>query len=140
MLFDPETNEITALLDYDFGHIGSQADEYFYSLGELHGLLVPPFQEEDDINLMRERLLHGFDEQVASDKSEMVDWRLFAALDEQLAAEGVERPVDIPGIDQLSAIYWFLQDVSPPMFFLKRWRAHMGEEKVQEFRDRKSVV
>jgi hypothetical protein len=31
MLFDPLSNRLTALLDFDLSHIATPADEYFYS-------------------------------------------------------------------------------------------------------------
>lgn len=135
MLFDRSTNRITALLDYDFGHVSSQADEYFYSLSCVHGLVVPPFWPEEDIDAMRNYLIHGWDEKVIEKTSEAVDWSLAVMLDQELSKVGVQRPMEIGGIEELSALYWFIQDISPPMFFLKRWRAVVPPEKVEEIRE-----
>ncbi|KXL49085.1 hypothetical protein M433DRAFT_104070, partial [Acidomyces richmondensis BFW] len=41
------------------------------------------------------------------------------------------RPQDIPGIGQLSALYWFIQHVSPPEFFVKRWRTGKSPQEVE---------
>ena len=40
MLFDPDTMKIIALLDFDFAHVASPLDGYFWSFRQLHGLLA----------------------------------------------------------------------------------------------------
>jgi hypothetical protein len=70
----------------------------------------------------RECLIHGFPEGAATRKGESVDWKLATMFDEALFEAGVERPQDIPGMDEISTIYWFIQDISPPIFFLKRFK------------------
>ncbi|KAK9787636.1 putative Beta-galactosidase [Seiridium cardinale] len=44
MLFDVESNRLTALLDFDFSHVATPADEYFYSMGLLGHLLLGPLE------------------------------------------------------------------------------------------------
>ena len=122
MLFDPETNKLTALIDYDFSHVASQADEFFYSLDRLHGLLTPPNTGDPDIDALRQYRLEGFDSTVTEKTPSHVDWKLAVMLDEELARAGAERPQSLAGVDQLSSLYWFIQDVSPPIFFLPRWK------------------
>lgn len=138
MLFDPETSRITAIIDYDFGHIGSEADEYLYSLSQLHFLVVPPFEADENIDFMRRQLLQGWKhgEAAARPKCESVDWKLAILMDEQLARAGVERPSDISAMDELSARYWFMQSISPPILSVKSWRDAVGSEQVEKFRQR----
>ncbi|KAF6816302.1 hypothetical protein CPLU01_13898 [Colletotrichum plurivorum] len=130
VLFDEATNKITALLDYDFGHIGSQADEYFYSFPSIHGLLIPPFIPDPDEEHLRECLLQGFSSEDAKRKSQSHDWATAFVKDEEFGKAGVERPVAIKGIDQLSSVFWFIQNISPPMFFLERWRAKATSDRI----------
>ncbi|KAK4442929.1 kinase-like domain-containing protein [Podospora aff. communis PSN243] len=147
LLFDPPTNTITALIDFDFSHVASQADEYFYSLDTLHSLVFPPTIDDPSMVSLRNALLHGFPQNPAvlvptgaaskeGDESDdsAVDWQLAAAADEAFADAGVKRPSEMPGIDELSVLYWFIQDVSPPLFFLKRWRSRASPEKVEMIR------
>jgi hypothetical protein len=134
MLFDPETKRLTAVLDYDFGHIASQADEYTYSFPSVHGLLIPPGTGDPDIDQLRINLLHGFDGESVNKTAESVDWKVAVALDEAFKEAGVERPSDIPGSDELSSLFWLIQNISPPMFFLRRWMDKASPEKIDRVR------
>ncbi|KAF4834451.1 hypothetical protein CGCTS75_v003200 [Colletotrichum tropicale] len=129
ILFDEVTNKLTALLDYDFGHIGSQADEYFYSFHSIHGLMIPPFTGNPEEEHLWSCLLNGFIKVDVQRKSDSIDWMTAIMRDEEFTKAGVERPADIGGIDDLSAVYWFIQNISPPMFFLERWRAKATPER-----------
>ncbi|KAI8167012.1 hypothetical protein K4K49_011180 [Colletotrichum sp. SAR 10_70] len=131
ILFDEATNKLTALLDYDFGHIGSQADEYFYSFPSIHGLLIPPFTGNPEEEHLRNCLLNGFTKVDVQRKSDSIDWMTAIMRDEEFTKAGVERPADIRGINDLSAVYWFIQNISPPMFFLERWRAKATPERIE---------
>ncbi|KAE9575029.1 hypothetical protein CGCF415_v005089 [Colletotrichum fructicola] len=131
ILFDEATNKLTALLDYDFGHIGSQADEYFYSFHSIHGLMIPPFTGDPEEEHLRDCLLNGFTQEDVQRKSESIDWMTATMRDEEFTKAGMEGPSDIQGIDDLSAVYWFIQNISPPMFFLERWRANATPERIE---------
>ncbi|KAF4808754.1 hypothetical protein CGCSCA5_v012043 [Colletotrichum siamense] len=122
--------QVTALLDYDFGHIGSQADEYFFSFPSIHGLMIPLFTGDSKEEDLRRCLLNGFTKEDVQRKSEKIDWKTAIMKDEEFSKAGVERPSDIQGIDGFSAVYWFIQDISPPMFLLERWRAKATPERI----------
>lgn len=130
LLFDPETNRLTALLDYDFGHVGSQASEYLYSFPHLSYLVTPPMDHTGPPVLaeVRERLLNGFQDGDAERKAEEADWALAVMMDEELRAAGAARPQDLRGVDELSTLHWFIQDVSPPVFFMERFRSKAPAE------------
>ena len=139
ILFDEDTNRITALLDFDFGHIGSQADEYFYSFAAINSLLVPPFEDDAEVGALRAYLLRGFDgiarQEIANRPSEPINWKIATMLDEEFTRAGVQRPQDILEIEDISSIYWFMQNISPPEFFLKRYRARVSPERLRSRRD-----
>lgn len=136
LLFDPETATITGLLDFDFSHIASAADEYFYSFDAIHGL-VPPPMPGDPMDILRKCLLHGFGISDAERKAaEMVDWNVAMMKDEAFLSCGVRRPIDMmPKIEILSELYWFIQNISPGLFFLPRVRAKMTPEKAARMRN-----
>ncbi|KAK0631204.1 hypothetical protein B0T14DRAFT_35 [Immersiella caudata] len=119
LLFDPSTNQLTALLDFDFGHVASHADEYFYPFDSLMHIVVPPTVEEPDMVSLWHALLYGFPQElpVPKEGDKSVGWKLAAAVNKAFANAGVNQPSEIPGIDELSALYWCIQDVSPPLFF-----------------------
>jgi hypothetical protein len=89
---------------------------------------------------MRESLLHGFEADACNKTSESMNWKAAAMLDNAFATAGVERPQALPGIDQLSAVYWFIQNISPPFFFLKRWRDRKTPEQVENTRKQTKAV
>lgn len=128
MLIDPDTLQITALLDFDFSHVSFAAEEFLYSFMFIHGLLVGPIEEDEYIALRKAQLL-GFQEDIDAPQREgdkeqgqgSIDWKLAQAWDEELAKLDIQRPSTIKGIDEVSALHWFLQEICPPYFDMKRW-------------------
>ncbi|KAF0320450.1 phosphotransferase enzyme family protein [Colletotrichum asianum] len=121
VLFDEATNKLTALLDCDFGHIGSQYPRTYDS----------PFTGDPEEERLRDCLVNGFTQEDVQRKSESIDWMTATMRDEEFTKAGVERPSDIQGINDLSAVYWFIQNISPPMFFLERWRVKATPERIE---------
>ncbi|EHL03113.1 hypothetical protein M7I_0805 [Glarea lozoyensis 74030] len=130
MLFDPSSNLLTALLDFDLSHIATPADEYFYSFRTLGALLAGPFEPGDEGQL-RQYLLYG---NVPAQNGTKVDFEVAQMMDKEFVRAGVLRPADIPGAGELAALKWFLEDVSPPYFFMERWLEWKGREKVEEIK------
>ena len=82
MLFSPVTGRLTALLDYDFGHIASVADEHFYSFPATGGLVVGPYDGCSPRMVdLRQCLLHGFPADAADRPTDDVDWKTAVAFD-----------------------------------------------------------
>jgi hypothetical protein len=132
MLFDPETRRITGLVDYDFGHIGSQADEYFYSICRLGYLVIPVGKCENNEHqkLLERSLLEGFNHAALANRpNQPVDWELVLMVDREFAKAGVERPQDIPGMQEISLRYWFINHISPPYYHTKVCREAPQEKK-----------
>lgn len=135
ILFDPQSNRITGLLNYDLSHIGSQADEYFFSLMSLHSLVTGPVHDDPDAYMLRFSLLHGHDQLRGelSPSSGLVNWKLALLVAEELAKAGLERPIDIPGMNDVSARYWFTKVVHPVEFCIIK----MGSEERQAIEEDK---
>jgi hypothetical protein len=47
-----------------------------------------------------------------------VDFEIAQMMDKEFVRAGVFRPADIQGAGELSGLKWFLEDVSPPYFFM----------------------
>ncbi|KAI5206126.1 hypothetical protein E4T39_02604 [Aureobasidium subglaciale] len=132
ILINPKTHQITGLLDFDFSHIASEADEFFYSFMDFGGLVTGPF-EGGDFERLRNYQIHGFPDLTSSEDIENgpVDWnaaRLWQAAQQK---HNVHGPADIERITELADIYWFLMDVCPPFFNMPRWLAKRTEEQKQ---------
>ncbi|OAA61232.1 Aminoglycoside phosphotransferase [Niveomyces insectorum RCEF 264] len=116
VLVDPQTHRITALPDFQFGHVAAAADEYFYSFARL-GALLPP-----------RRLLHGFTTPAGGtpttgNEDDDTAAAAFNLAQAQRTDEAFAR------IDLLSQLFWFVQNLSPGLFFLPRVRAKLGPER-----------
>lgn len=132
ILIHPETHQITGLLDFDFSHIASKADEFFYSFMEFGGLVPGPF-EGDDLDRLREYQIQGFPDSTPLEKAENAPIDLDTARLWQAALRkySVNGPSDIEGIGMLADVYWFLTDVCPPFFNMPRWLAKRTDEQKQ---------
>ncbi|THY96824.1 hypothetical protein D6C95_05086 [Aureobasidium pullulans] len=129
ILIDPGTLQITGLLDFDFSHIASPADEYFYSFPSFCGLVPGPF-EDDDLQLLRRYQTEGFPITPSAQEatSHSVDYTVARLWQAALEKHHVASPKDIDNITELADIYWFLLDVCPPFFNLPRWLARKTDE------------
>ncbi|KAK0709494.1 hypothetical protein B0T26DRAFT_678903 [Lasiosphaeria miniovina] len=111
MLHDAAANRTTALLDYDFAHVATPADEYFYSLG-FGFLVIGPLEDDADENQLRKCLLEGFKGNAPPSVHDGENpktgggfsWAVAKAMDEALAGTGVLRPADIAGCGELAAL------------------------------------
>jgi hypothetical protein len=61
-----------------------------------------------------------------------VNWELAKMWYEGIEKLGVLNPANIADIGELAALYWFLIDVSPPYFIMKRWLNRTSVEERQE--------
>jgi hypothetical protein len=129
ILFDPETLQVTALLDFDFSHIASPGDEFFYSFVDFHGLIPGPL-EDAKMERLRLAQLDGFKMKNVEDPDEASDvtWKTARMWQAAIENAGVKSPADIKGVGELAAIYWFLLDICPPYFLMPRWLKRKTEE------------
>ncbi|THY01482.1 hypothetical protein D6D01_10358 [Aureobasidium pullulans] len=129
ILIDTDTLQITGLLDFDFSHIASPADEYFYSFPSFCGLVPGPFEDED-LQLLRRYQTEGFPSSPSAQeaRSQSVDWTVARLWQVALKKHNVASPKDIDNITELADVYWFLLDVCPPFLNLPRWLARRTDE------------
>ncbi|KAF8859192.1 hypothetical protein BDZ45DRAFT_725477 [Acephala macrosclerotiorum] len=120
ILIDPETLQLTAPLDFDFSHIASLGDEYFYSFASFHSIVASPFEGEQET--LRQAQLNGFEDFKTPKSQEEVDWNQAKMWHSALKIASVGSPADIEGIEELAASYWFLLD------WLKRKTPEQQEE------------
>lgn len=130
-MVNPSTSRITALIDFDFSHIGSPISEFVLSfligfdyclLGSADALEIPK---------LREYMLRGFPEQLSYEEGRMAKSKV---LDEALKQVGAKRPSTIQGADVYSDVWWFSQDICQaywlmPKFLEKRTKKQLSELK-----------
>jgi len=101
LLFDPTTLEITAILDFDWSHIGSHADEFLRSFTPFGKLCGP--------SPSRSNTPHGISSLEVGKGEDAQIW------DEELRRAGAERPSTIDGIEGLSGLKWLSEKLCPWM-------------------------
>jgi len=131
ILFDPDTLQVTALLDFDFSHIASPGEEFFYSFPDFHGVIPGPFAGPE-MESLRLAQLSGFkDKNKDQVESPVFDWKTARMWQAAMEKAGANSPPDIDKIGELATIYWFLLDICPPYFLMPRWLKKATDERKQ---------
>ncbi|KAL4894667.1 kinase-like domain-containing protein [Aspergillus ambiguus] len=147
ILVDPDTFQITGLLDFEFSQIASPLEEYLYSFHDVHGLIPGAHTTDEGLLSLRDSLLHGFPSPLPESpplptgpvrfgSKRNIQWHLAKAWDDELAKAGVERPATIPYADEVSRIHWFAQEICPFYFLQSMWLEAVGEERAQQERSK----
>ena len=102
---------LTALLDFDFSHIATFADEFFRSLGADIGQFPSPRESGEPLAL-RKAMLTGFPKTIPPSSGE-VQWPCAKAWDDALRQRGAKRPSTIANIAALSDLFWLSGQILP---------------------------
>jgi thiamine kinase-like enzyme len=114
MLFDVESQRITALLDYDFSCISHPSLEFFRSMHDFGGQFQGWSGDEDNEQLsVREAMLRGFPSQLPQSSERGVDWEGMKAWEEAMEKHQVKRPRIIEGVEKVAEVDGLLQAVLP---------------------------
>jgi len=112
LLYDKNTMRITAVLDFDFAHVATVADEFFRSLGHGIGRLPGSGESDRDKIALRKAMLEGFPNSLPPSCKE-VQWVTARAWDDALRDRDVERPSTITNIAALSDLFWLSSEILP---------------------------
>lgn len=112
VLYDEITKRLTAVLDFDFSHVATVADEFFRSLGHGIGRFPGAEEKDEEVVALREAMLHGFPTSLPNDSKE-VQWFAAKAWDDALRDEHAERPGTIPNMAVLSDLYSLSAEILP---------------------------
>lgn len=123
LLFDRSTQRLTAIIDFDFGHIASPLTEFLYSFQDFAGLLTGAAEPQDGL---RELILHN------SAASQWPENSIAGIWNEALVSENMERPSVIPHAGEVADIWWFGQELLYFHWLLPRAVASMSEEYKQK--------
>lgn len=143
MLYDKETMTITALLDFDFSHIASPVDEYFYSFYTIHGILASDHDTGKTATQLLDYQIKGFPSIIADERPDtskdddyvQVDWVVASTWDNMLREKGVKRPASLEGVGEMDGIqnlYWFIQDICQPYLLMERWLRTQTPEQLEK--------
>ncbi|KAL9102564.1 MAG: hypothetical protein Q9163_002314 [Psora crenata] len=110
-LYDMGTMRLSALLDFDFSHIATFADEFLRSLGAEIGQFPSP-RESGELLALRTAMLTGFPDQLPPSSND-VHWPSAKAWDDALRERGAKRPRTIENIAALSDLFWLSGQILP---------------------------
>lgn len=129
-MFDPNTYDITAILDFDFAHIGSPLSEYLLADFSFNYIFPGAAEEDADMVKLRDQLLNGF----PPPQAETEDLSLSKIFDDALIKVGAQRPATIREAALISDIWWCSQDVCQPFWFMPHLSMHMNAERIEQMR------
>jgi hypothetical protein len=144
-LFDRETLDMTALIDWHFAHPAAPISEFLHSFQDFHALLESNCNLENDEILLQKYQLTSFpaalpvarmivNSQPEPGESASIDWPKAKRFDDALSQAGVSKPSGIDGAERISGLWWFTQDICPWWFLQYRRIENLGPEKVTEMR------
>jgi hypothetical protein len=131
-LFDASTFRATALLDFDFSHIATTADEFMgFSLTDISGGKLPgPYSDASSLSL-RKYMLSGFPDPLpASTEDCEVQWEVAKAWDEKMTRSGAAKPSTIPHFEKIADFYWLLDNLCPFVLGSEVMRKRRTEEQL----------
>lgn len=130
LLFNRRSNRLSAVLDFDFAHIGAPISEYLFSFWDLDGLLPGSSDPNDPL---RNHILKGFP---FAEEEEGVEykWKLARAWENALSDVGAEKPSTIDKAGDIADIWWFSQDLCEAYWFIDTFLEKRTPEKLEEFK------
>lgn len=113
-MYNPLTQRITALIDYDFACILHPSYEFLRSFSGSGG----QFQGWSDIEsidqtALRDAKLHGFPAQSADATEKGTKWDVAKAWEDELEMLNVKRPSTMKGIDMVANVDALLRSILP---------------------------
>jgi hypothetical protein len=145
LLFDKDSLELSAVLDWDFAHIAHPISEFFHSFVDLHAFLGPKGDKSDEENLLRKSILTTFpdplpesavppDAKHAPGEPRHIRWKLADQFNNSLDDAGAMKPSNIPCAAEWADVWWFTQDLCPWFFLQPRKLEKLGAEKTAKMR------
>ena len=110
LLFDKESLQLTAILDYDWALIGTPSDEFCMSFGDFIKLSG---DSNDHVDLYNALLSGSSVNDVNQTTADNVDWEVARTWDQCLDSAGVQRYSTIPGFSQISRLRDFAKAIAP---------------------------
>ena len=138
ILVDPAANKLTGVVDFDFASVSHPSQEFFTSFGDIGGN-TGGWQGPDHHAGRLEKAIVAGSFGDASDDDKMTDearseWRIARTWDTALAARGVMRPSEVPGIPLLSRLPQLEGLLCPFRLVHPRLVQNMSPEELEEAR------
>ncbi|KZF21221.1 hypothetical protein L228DRAFT_249007 [Xylona heveae TC161] len=165
LLFDPSTYRLTAVMDFDFAHIGSPISEWLFSFWDIPGLLPG---SAEPLGRLRDWLLSGFpsEDGHGSDKANDDDgnaskkgtahpeaksndppnfqsnkWNLPRAWDAALRHVGVtHRPSTIRAAGDIADLWWFSQELCQAYYFMESFIQKKSSEQLEKMKEHSATT
>ncbi|KAI1747935.1 hypothetical protein F4782DRAFT_390828 [Xylaria castorea] len=115
LLFDPSTQRITGLIDYDFACVLHPSYEFLRSLGDAGGQFRGWSSDEaSEEELLRKAKLYGFPSPLpVTTEGGKVNWEVAKAWEDEMEKLNVKRPATIEDIDKAADVDTILRTILP---------------------------
>lgn len=130
LLFDRKTNVLTAVVDFDFSHVGAPISEYLFSFYDTNGLLAGRAETE---RFFRPFLLHGFPE-ADDDGHESPDLKMARVLNAALQQVRAKKPSNQPSAGAVADVWWFSQELCQAYWLMEGFLRHRTPEQLAEMK------
>lgn len=126
LLFETSTFRLSAIVDFDFSHIGAPISECLFSFYNFEGLFPG---SAEPLGRLRELILAGFPKDIDEGSN-----KLGRAWDNALDRIGSQRPSTIAGADQVADIWWFSQELCQAYWLMERFISKNSPEKLDKYK------
>ncbi|GAO20060.1 uncharacterized protein UV8b_07595 [Ustilaginoidea virens] len=123
--FDPATYRLTAVLDFDFSHVGAPISEHLFSFWDWDALLP---SQANPVGSLREWMLEGFPKDVED------CFKVNRLWDDMLADAHAQKPSTIAGAGLMADLWWFSQELCQAYWFMERI---VGKSSAKELEEKK---
>ncbi|KAH9891373.1 phosphotransferase enzyme family-domain-containing protein [Xylariomycetidae sp. FL2044] len=114
LLFDPSTQRLTGLIDYDFACILHPSYEFLRSFDGAGGRFQGwSGDEAGEQTALRKAKLHGFPSPLPPSTEDGVDWELAKAWEDELEKVDAKRPATMGGIDKVADVDSLIGTILP---------------------------
>ncbi|KAI9654791.1 MAG: hypothetical protein M1821_005785 [Bathelium mastoideum] len=112
LLYNKATLQVTAVVDFDFAHVATIADEFFRSLGHEIGRFPDTRDGNEESMELHRAMLQGFPESLPANSDE-INWTAARTWDTALRRRDIQRPGTIPDMALLADLYWLSSALFP---------------------------
>lgn len=110
MLYDKDSMRLTGLIDFDFAHNGTFADEFFRSLPRQWGQLAAP-RGLSDAAALHKAMLEGFPDPLPAN-TEDINWVVAKEWDDALQKHTTKSPKSLKNMKTIANLFWFSGEIA----------------------------
>ncbi|KAK6005930.1 hypothetical protein QM012_007572 [Aureobasidium pullulans] len=143
LLFDPNTLQVTGLVDFDCSHTGHPLHEYFFSSFSVKYYIVSAEPEVASAIFDQYPSPLPQSEPISGPEARDDDppqWELMELFERELAKAGAARPSNISGAEEITKVYEVMAQICPFHFVMDKWTERQSEERLQSCKEEQMKI